>query len=129
MPSQNDRHRVYMSFQDRQGWHCQFLEQDLKTPLPKKLHFAASMLLPIKQWLPAASIPLTILLILIFLLLIAATGKSEFRLVRRAFWEKAAIRAMSPARPATRVSIFASYIVAGRRRDKCDLDARGIWGV
>ena len=21
----------------RQGWHCQFLEEDLKTPLPRKL--------------------------------------------------------------------------------------------
>jgi hypothetical protein len=27
-------HRVYMSFMDRKGWHCQFLEADLKTPLP-----------------------------------------------------------------------------------------------
>ena len=35
------RHRVYMSFQCRYGWHCQFLEQDLKTPLPRKLHFAS----------------------------------------------------------------------------------------
>ena len=41
MPSQNDRHRVYMSFQDRHGWHCQFLEADLKTSLPKKLHFTS----------------------------------------------------------------------------------------
>ncbi|MGA9061065.1 MAG: hypothetical protein WB341_05280 [Terracidiphilus sp.] len=31
-----------MSFQDRNGWHCQFLEQDLKTSLPRKLHFASS---------------------------------------------------------------------------------------
>jgi hypothetical protein len=31
-----------MSFQCRDGWHCQFLEQDLKTPLPRKLHFASS---------------------------------------------------------------------------------------
>jgi len=30
-----------MSFQSRYGWHCQFLEQDLKTPLPRKLHFAS----------------------------------------------------------------------------------------
>jgi hypothetical protein len=30
-------HRVYMSFMIRQGWHCQFLEEDLKTPLRKKL--------------------------------------------------------------------------------------------
>jgi hypothetical protein len=28
--------RVYMSFMDRRGWWCQFLEEDLKTPLPKK---------------------------------------------------------------------------------------------
>jgi hypothetical protein len=41
MPRQDDRHRVYMSFQCRYGWHCQFLEQDLKTPLPRKLHFAS----------------------------------------------------------------------------------------
>jgi len=26
-----------MSFMLREGWHCQFLEQDLKTALPKKL--------------------------------------------------------------------------------------------
>jgi hypothetical protein len=31
-----------MSFQDRQGWQCQFMEADLKTPLPKRLHFASS---------------------------------------------------------------------------------------
>jgi hypothetical protein len=36
------RHRVYMSFQSRYGWHCQFLEQDLKTPLPRKLHFKSA---------------------------------------------------------------------------------------
>ena len=30
-------HRVYMSFMLSKGWHCQFLEADLKTPLPKKL--------------------------------------------------------------------------------------------
>jgi len=34
-------HRVYMSFMLRQGWHCQFLEQDLKTPLPRKLALAS----------------------------------------------------------------------------------------
>jgi hypothetical protein len=28
-----------MSFMLRDGWHCQFLEQDLKTPLPKRLRF------------------------------------------------------------------------------------------
>ena len=26
-----------MYFAYREGWHCQFLEEDLKTPLPKKL--------------------------------------------------------------------------------------------
>lgn len=31
--------RVYMSFMNRQGWHSQFVEEDLKTPLPKKLEF------------------------------------------------------------------------------------------
>jgi hypothetical protein len=31
-------HRVYMHFQTQSGWHCQFLEQDLKTPLSKKLN-------------------------------------------------------------------------------------------
>jgi hypothetical protein len=40
MPPQDDRHRVYMYFQDRNGWQCQFLEADLKTPLPRKLCFA-----------------------------------------------------------------------------------------
>ena len=33
-------HRVYMSFFRRQGWQVQFLEADLKTPLPRKLTFA-----------------------------------------------------------------------------------------
>ena len=28
-----------MSFQLRDGWHCQFLEEDLKSALTKKLHF------------------------------------------------------------------------------------------
>jgi len=32
-------HRVYMSFMSRNGWHCQFLEEDLKTSLSKKLAF------------------------------------------------------------------------------------------
>ncbi len=31
-----------MSFQDRYGWHCQFLEEDLKTPLPRKLLFTCA---------------------------------------------------------------------------------------
>ena len=30
---------MYMSFMLRNGWHCQFLEPDLKTPQPKKLTF------------------------------------------------------------------------------------------
>ena len=30
---------VYMYFMLRSGWHCQFLEPDLKTALPKKLTF------------------------------------------------------------------------------------------
>ncbi len=41
MPHQDDRRRVYMSFQCRNGWHCQFLEEDLQTPLPRKLRFAS----------------------------------------------------------------------------------------
>jgi hypothetical protein len=40
--AQDDRRRVYMYFQCRDGWHCQFLKQDLKTPLPRKLHFASA---------------------------------------------------------------------------------------
>lgn len=39
---QEQRHRVYLSFQLRDGWHCQFLEQDLKNSLPRKLHFTSS---------------------------------------------------------------------------------------
>ena len=42
MPPQDRLHRVYLSFQCRNGWHCQFLEEDLKTPLPRKLRFASS---------------------------------------------------------------------------------------
>lgn len=30
-------HRVYMSFFLSHRWYCQFLESDLKTPLPKKV--------------------------------------------------------------------------------------------
>ena len=41
MTSRDDHHRVYVSFQSRNGWHCQFLEADLKTSLPKRLHFAS----------------------------------------------------------------------------------------
>src|SRR5215471_12964845 len=33
------RHRIYMYFFKREGWYCQFLEDDRKTPLPKKLNF------------------------------------------------------------------------------------------
>jgi len=32
--------RVYMSFLERSGWWCEFLEEDLKTPLAKKLAVA-----------------------------------------------------------------------------------------
>jgi hypothetical protein len=35
-------HRVYMSFMKSHGWYCQFLEEDLKTPLPRKLTFVSS---------------------------------------------------------------------------------------
>ena len=42
MASKTDRHRVYLSFQDRHGWHCQFLEADLKTALPRKLCFKSA---------------------------------------------------------------------------------------
>ena len=31
--------RVYMHFMFRKGWLCQFLEEDLKTPLPRKVLF------------------------------------------------------------------------------------------
>lgn len=37
----NASHQVYMYFMSRDGgWFCQFLEADLKTPLPKRLTFA-----------------------------------------------------------------------------------------
>jgi hypothetical protein len=42
MTSPNGPHRVYMSSQDRHGWQCQFLEQDLRTPLPRKLCFKSA---------------------------------------------------------------------------------------
>ena len=32
--------RVYMHFMFRKGWFCQFLEEDLKTPLPRKVTVA-----------------------------------------------------------------------------------------
>ena len=41
-PPQGQTRSVYLSFQDRNGWQCQFLEADLQTPLPKRLHFASS---------------------------------------------------------------------------------------
>jgi hypothetical protein len=34
--------RVYMHFMTQSGWHCQFLEEDLKTPLPLKLNLLKS---------------------------------------------------------------------------------------
>jgi len=45
-PSKNGRERLRRcprreSFQCRNGWHCQFLEADLKTALPRKLHFSS----------------------------------------------------------------------------------------
>ena len=40
--TQQDLHRVYMYFQDSNGWHCQFLEKDLKTSLPRKLCFTTA---------------------------------------------------------------------------------------
>ncbi|MGB7986419.1 MAG: hypothetical protein WCF54_14730 [Terracidiphilus sp.] len=42
MTPRTQTHRVYMSFMDRQGWQCQFLEDDLQTSLPRRLHFASS---------------------------------------------------------------------------------------
>lgn len=35
-------HQVYMYFFKRGGWQVQFLEADLKTPLPRKLTFSDS---------------------------------------------------------------------------------------
>jgi hypothetical protein len=32
--------RVYMHFMFRKGWFCQFLEEDLKTPLPRQITVA-----------------------------------------------------------------------------------------
>lgn len=32
-------HRVYMYYIYRNHWMCQFLEEDLKTPLPRRLYF------------------------------------------------------------------------------------------
>ena len=38
---QTDRHGVYISFMQRHGWYCQFLEADLQTSLPRTLNFAS----------------------------------------------------------------------------------------
>jgi hypothetical protein len=32
-------HRIYMTFFRREGWYVQFLEADLKTPLPRTFNF------------------------------------------------------------------------------------------
>jgi hypothetical protein len=32
-------HRIYMTFFQREGWYVQFLEADLKTPLPRTFNF------------------------------------------------------------------------------------------
>lgn len=40
--AQDDRRRVYMYFQFRSGWRSQFLEADLQTPPPCRLHFTSS---------------------------------------------------------------------------------------
>lgn len=34
------KHRVLMTFQERYGWQVSFLEEDCRTSLPLKLHFA-----------------------------------------------------------------------------------------
>lgn len=39
MHSEPCKYRVYQSFQERDGWQCHFLEEDLQTPLPKRLRF------------------------------------------------------------------------------------------
>jgi hypothetical protein len=41
-PPHDDRHRAYIYFQERKGWNCQFMEEDLKTSLPLKLHFTSA---------------------------------------------------------------------------------------
>jgi hypothetical protein len=33
---------LYISFQCRSGWQSQFLEENLKTSLPRKLHFTSA---------------------------------------------------------------------------------------
>jgi hypothetical protein len=42
MPPQDDRHKIYLYFQYLNGWQCQFLEADLKTSLPRRLHFTSA---------------------------------------------------------------------------------------
>jgi hypothetical protein len=32
-------HRIYMYYMYRENWMCQFLEEDLKTPLPRRFYF------------------------------------------------------------------------------------------
>jgi hypothetical protein len=41
MSREDDRRRVYLYFQYRNGWQCQFLEADLKTALLRRLHFTS----------------------------------------------------------------------------------------
>jgi len=36
------RHRVYLHFVKSDGWQCQFIEEDLKTALPKRVTFATA---------------------------------------------------------------------------------------
>lgn len=40
---EDQRHRLYMSFMDRKGSQCQFLEADLQTPLPRKLCYKSAV--------------------------------------------------------------------------------------
>ena len=37
MQEKAPKRRIYMYFMLRQSWHCQFLEEDLKTPLPRTI--------------------------------------------------------------------------------------------
>lgn len=38
--SDGGRRRIYMCFMQRSGWHCQFLEADLKTALPRTVELS-----------------------------------------------------------------------------------------
>src|ERR1035441_6867304 len=38
--ARSPRRRVYMYFMLNHAWHCQFLEADLKTPLPRTLNLS-----------------------------------------------------------------------------------------